>query len=764
MERGAEMIVTKSCPKCGATLPPNAPGGICPTCLMQAGMESVESAGPNTTGQKTVLGTGFVPPDPGELNKHFLQLEILELLGKGGMGAVYKARQPSLDRLVAIKILPRDLGADPAFADRFAREARALARLHHSNIIAIYDFGRADDLFYILMEFVDGLNIRQLMKRGELKPEDALAVVPQICDALQYAHDEGIVHRDIKPENVLISKQGRVKLADFGLAKLIDTAADHTLTGTGQVMGTWHYMAPEQMLGSGSVDHRADIYALGVVFYELLTGQLPVGRFAPPSKQVQVDVRLDEVVLRTLEAEPDRRYQRAGEIKTDIDAISSTLGQRRPDARQSTPPRQRLRTWRHPWMTSPKTMLVAGLGLVPMLILTAVWWFGGQRSTSEITAPQTIRSVAEINPSPPTDDVVENSIGMKLVRIPAGEFQMGSPVSEAGRWPNEATPHKVSVIEPFHLGMYEVTQAEYEQVVGINPSPHVGASLPVGHVRWDEAREFCRKLSELPAERAANRAYRLPHEREWEYACRAGTTSAYHYGDSLSLEQANFNGYDGWGAEAVKLAGSAPGRPVAVGSYSPNAWGLYDMHGNVPEVCEELWEEQNNRVIRGGGWNKDAGRCRSAYRAGDFRIAYTPRIDLVGLRVVMVPHTGALPDVDRMVAEWATQPGVRGTATLVFAGSQQVVRPGETLPTKAFSILALTLDEGDRAGDSVLGRLSRLPEIRQLSLNGQPISDVGLLHLESLKSLRTLTLQNTQVTAAGVEALRRKLPSCQISF
>ncbi|UCG59099.1 MAG: protein kinase, partial [Phycisphaerales bacterium] len=170
----------------------------------------------------------------------------------------------------------------------------------------------------------DGTDLRHVIKAGELSPDEALLIVPQICEALHFAHEEGIVHRDIKPENVLLDKKGRVKIADFGLARLLDRpSAVYTLTHPAQRMGTPHYMAPEQIEHPHEVDHRADIYSLGVVFYEMLTGELPIGRFAPPSQKVQVDVRLDQVVLHTLEKEPERRYQHVSEIKTDVEAISS---------------------------------------------------------------------------------------------------------------------------------------------------------------------------------------------------------------------------------------------------------------------------------------------------------------------------------------------------------------------------------------------------------------------------------------------------------
>lgn len=313
------------CPECGIEIPAHAPAGLCPKCLMRAGFEGQSVVNPAR--QPTVRAPldgfrGFVPPAPEELAPRFPQLEILELIGKGGMGAVYKARQRGLDRLVAVKVLPPEVGGKPEFAERFTREARALARLSHPNIVAVHDFGQTEELYFFVMEYVDGVNLRQVIQAGGLTPKDVLAIVPQVCDALQFAHDEGIVHRDIKPENILIDKKGRVKIADFGLAKLLGIEAiDHRLTATQQVMGTLRYMSPEQMEGSNAVDHRADIYSLGVVFYELLTGELPIGRFAPPSQKVQIDVRLDEVVLRALDKEPERRYQHASDVRTDVDVI-----------------------------------------------------------------------------------------------------------------------------------------------------------------------------------------------------------------------------------------------------------------------------------------------------------------------------------------------------------------------------------------------------------------------------------------------------------
>jgi tRNA A-37 threonylcarbamoyl transferase component Bud32 len=312
------------CPVCAAALPEDSPMGLCPECLLEGALSQPQrvAARSHPNGTAAYEG-GSAAPAVAELASLFPQLQITELIGQGGMGAVYKARQTKLDRTVAIKILPAEWGRDPSFAERFAREARALARLSHPHIVAVHDFGETAGQFYLVMEYVDGVNLRQLLECGRLQPEQALQIVPQICEALQYAHEEGIVHRDIKPENILLDRRGQVKIADFGLAKLMrPSAAEFTLTGTRQVMGTLNYMAPEQRTRPQEVDHRADIYALGVVLYEMLTGQLPLGRFPAPSDAVAVDQRLDEVVFHALEQDPAKRYQRVSEIKMDVESIA----------------------------------------------------------------------------------------------------------------------------------------------------------------------------------------------------------------------------------------------------------------------------------------------------------------------------------------------------------------------------------------------------------------------------------------------------------
>lgn len=357
----------KRCPSCGRELAPDAPEGLCSACVVRMNFESrAESAG--KAGKVEAL-----PLE--EMARFFPEMEVLALLGSGGMGSVYKARQPKLDRLVALKVLVHD-SDNSTFVDRFSREARTLAKLDHPNIVAVHDFGEREGLFYFVMELVDGVTLRELLWEGRMKPEQALSIVPPICEALQFAHESGIVHRDIKPENILVDRAGNVKVADFGIARLGTTAAfEKNLTGEGQVIGTAHYMAPEQVEHPAEVDHRADIYALGVVFYEMLTGELPLGKFPVPSQKVEIDVRLDEVVLRALEKDPGRRYQQASEVNA---AVETTKRPPRRGKAGAAPDRKR---HGFTWLVKPFDRIagwpVLGAGLAA-LAATALfgWRFG----------------------------------------------------------------------------------------------------------------------------------------------------------------------------------------------------------------------------------------------------------------------------------------------------------------------------------------------------------------------------------------------------
>jgi predicted Ser/Thr protein kinase len=338
---GGGSAVQLLCPVCGSPVSGVSPASSAETGTYHpagANQSEAETLAPKTPSNpesseplEVLPAPQFTTPAP-EIPGY----EIVGELGRGGMGMVYKAYQTKLERLVALKILPQETSADSTFAERFTREARSLARLNHANIVAVYDFGQSGTLSYFVMEYVDGVNLRQLMRSGPIAPRETLRIMSQICDALQYAHDEGIVHRDIKPENILRDKRGRVKIADFGIAKLLARkTTDYTLTGPWHVIGTFNYMAPEQIENPLKLDHRADIYSLGVMFYEMLTGGLPMGRFALPSQKTAIDPRIDEIVLKALEKEPERRYQHVHELKSAIDAFLASAASAGGGSRES---------------------------------------------------------------------------------------------------------------------------------------------------------------------------------------------------------------------------------------------------------------------------------------------------------------------------------------------------------------------------------------------------------------------------------------------
>jgi serine/threonine protein kinase len=338
------MDTIRLCRRCHTPLPVETPGGACPEC------------GSSLDGAAFADGAeeALTPPTPAELAPLFPGLEILEVAGHGGMGTIYKARQPQLDRLVALKILSPELGRDPAFALHFSREAQALAKLNHSNIVRVFDFGQAGGFYYFLMEYVDGVTLHALIQQKAIRAEEAQRIVIEICHALQYAHDEGIVHRDIKPSNILLDKKGRVKIADFGLARLKEKRAKDSSAGGHRemFMGTPQYMAPEQVEHPWKVDRRADIYALGVVLYEMLTGALPTGDLEPPSHKARVDPLLDDIVMRALEKAPRRRYANANEFRAAVEEATGFFHNLPGDLPRST--------GRKKWKWLPRFALAAG--------------------------------------------------------------------------------------------------------------------------------------------------------------------------------------------------------------------------------------------------------------------------------------------------------------------------------------------------------------------------------------------------------------------
>lgn len=327
-ETAAAPADEKGCPRCGSPLEGATVDGLCAHCLGGLNFDTLTRIG---EGHDDLV---HAVPSVEELAEFFPQLEMVSLIGRGGMGVVYKARQKSLHRHVALKLLAPERAGDPMFTRRFASEARSLAALNHPHIVGVHDFGEAGGYFYLLMEFVDGVNLRELIRSRRLTPDEALGIITPVCEALQAAHELGIVHRDVKPENLLIGRNGIVKIADFGIARMLDepavegiwqTAPDHPAAHT-LAVGTPDYAAPEQRSSAPS-DHRADIYSLGVVLYEMITGERPgSGAITPPSRRAAVDVRMDDVVLQALRANPDDRFRTVAEFRESFRRVGNSGG------------------------------------------------------------------------------------------------------------------------------------------------------------------------------------------------------------------------------------------------------------------------------------------------------------------------------------------------------------------------------------------------------------------------------------------------------
>ncbi|MBE2285349.1 MAG: SUMF1/EgtB/PvdO family nonheme iron enzyme [Prosthecobacter sp.] len=609
-------------------------------------------------------------PLPEDLGPHFPNYEILRILGRGGMGAVYLARQTSLNRLVAIKILPAELDdGENNFTQRFKNEAQAMAQLSHPGIVAVYDFGQTTSgLLFIVMEYIDGTDVALMVTRqGRLPSAHAMAITAHVCDALAYAHGKGIIHRDIKPSNIMIGNDGVVKVADFGLAKM-SQAASSGLTQSGMVMGTLHFMAPEALMLGSEVDQRADIYAVGVMLYQMLTGKLPQGLFEMPSLQVKgLDPRYDQIVAKALREDRDLRYPDANAMRHDLDAILTqpvVKAEAAPPAAPAAalPPAVQRVMHRPPPRQMPQTPSPrrSGFGVWAAVVIVgglAAWYFLGQtkpqtvatvKSSETPSAPATAK--AETSPAPvapaaspqvaPKDAPFVNSLGMKFVPVPI----TGGPTN--GRrvlfsvWVTrvrdfEAFAKAVSLPVPVNRKSLEAgpdgklswdVRGRYWQSPGFPQTP----DHPVVTVSWEEANAFCDWLTQkergektLPA----NHRYRLPSDHEW--SCAAGIGELENPVAEPAAKHKKVADIFSWGTAWPPPPGSGNFAGIEtseklgdttfltdyrdnypwtspVDAFAPGKFGLHDMSGNVSQWCADLFTAGKGlRVLRGAAWDYD---------------------------------------------------------------------------------------------------------------------------------------------------------------
>lgn len=627
------------------------------------------------------------------------EYRLLGKLGAGGMGVVYKALHTKLDCMVAMKFPRAAEELDRGSAARFLREARLVARLKHTNIVRALDAGESRYGPFLVTEFVEGETLESLVQReGPLPFDECIKLTMQVVAALEYAHSQGVIHRDIKPSNLLIDENGVLQVVDFGLAKrnasnLADKDATHAAeqTARGVFLGTVGYAAPEQLISDEPVDQRADIFALGCVMYFLLTGkaphegslsdrllskqstidsvpQLPVGRTSPGFGKV----------WRRMVAETQAERQSSmAEVQRELDLELQAWQQGK---RSSTPKR------------SHNKFAPIALASLALFAGSVAWWQRANEADSSPNSTAPSRAVAPFDAKRGQQfqqqwadylDVpvrVQNSIGMPFVLIPAGEFEMGlseSPQPESlpppGDWryrepetiEQEQLPrHRVVLTKAYYFGETEVTFSQFRKfidasgyVTEVEKSKGWGKedrgwllregyswrsagqwriedNHPVSNVTWNDGVALCRWLSkhdELGT-------YRLPTEAEWEFACRAGTTTNYFFGD----DPAEFAEY-AWYKENFEVAYQP------VGLKRPNPFGILDIYGNRQEWCQDVFDADfysrsplsdpvcrsgsEERVLRGGTHTDMASFCTSSRR-------WSQAIDFpgaAGIRVICVP-------------------------------------------------------------------------------------------------------------------------------
>ncbi|HIK10445.1 MAG TPA: SUMF1/EgtB/PvdO family nonheme iron enzyme [Oscillatoriaceae cyanobacterium M33_DOE_052] len=539
------------------------------------------------------------------------QYRITKALGQGGFGKTYLAEDTRRrnSQCVVKQFAPdpgmkSNPGALQKATELFNQEAERLIQLEeHSQIPTLYAYfeenlpqvgnNQAIPYQYLVQQYIKGQTLQQELKAGLFSETKIRELLQDLLPVLDFIHQHKVIHRDIKPENIIRrDSDKKLVLIDFGVAK---ANTKTLLTRQGTSVGTSGYAPLEQMM-QGIAYPASDLYSLAVTCIRLLTGCLPNGDGSDKlydalegcwvwrqnlPKSSNVSSELGEILDKLLETIAKNRYQSATEV---LKALITP----------PTPPRPSLSTFQFTTVTVNST---------------------GQVISRTNKEAQYYRQN------------LGNGIFLDMVAIPGGKFQMGE----------DSEQHQVTV-PSFYLAKYPITIAQYQAIMGQNPSHFKGSDLPVENVSWNNAVKFCQKLTQKTGQ-----AYRLPSEAEWEYACRAGTTTPFHFGDTITTDLANY--------------GNNRKQTTPVGTFPPNAWGLYDMHGNVWEWCQDVWHnnynvaptdgsawetggQSNLRVLRGGSWGNDPRYCRSGQRR---RRDWDFGLNLCGFRVAVsrLPVSGS---------------------------------------------------------------------------------------------------------------------------
>jgi len=692
---------------------------------------------------------------------------IIKEIGEGGMSYVFLAEHMSLKSKRAIKMLAPHLTGAPGFKERFLKEGLAQAQLEHNNIVKVVDYFEQNKKTFLVMEYIEGKCLNEIIElKGRLKEHDAIKIAKDVLNALNYAHMQNVVHRDIKPSNIIIASNGKAMLMDFGIAFMV---GDKRLTNTGMNIGTSLYMSPEQITTPQKIDHRVDVYSMGVVLYEMLTGDVPFDgdndyiikdkhvRELPPSirqKFQDISKAMEGIVMKALEKNPDNRFNGCGEFLEFIIALESEIEDHdtggknqlnisnsdvlsdseinsdcddetelidKPDAEklenESSLNQHEITENDNEKSQTKNKKLIPLFTIITVITIFAFVFITfiqdkdknnyetfvqldqkhnnnkynnedlveidqkdsfdepSENSSGKLNTynnesinyeePQNKQiskeidqevfeiklapndneeydnpiTKAEIKQEPSFKSIVVNSLNMEFKHVSNGSFMMGTSTNETGR-DNDEIQHKVLISKDFFMQTKEITQEQFNKVMGYNPSWHsVCSNCPVEKVSWYKVNEFIEILNQKYEEREKGRKYRLPTEAEWEYVCRAKSNTPFYFGFSLSDNHANYGKSDKYGTTTLP-----------VGSYKPNEWGFYDMHGNVSEWCSDWYASYpsgisidpqitlkvkfNRKIVRGGAWNDKETTCRSGNRMRV--VPSTDDANNIGFRLVMM--------------------------------------------------------------------------------------------------------------------------------
>jgi serine/threonine protein kinase len=768
--------------------------------------------GSTATGIEDEPLTFLAPPQrPGSLGRigHY---EVLQVLGRGGFGIVFRAFDEMLQRVVALKVMAPQLAATSPARKRFLREARSSAQVRHENVVQVYEIAE-QPLPYLVMEFIPGETLQQKLDRvGPLDVSEVLQIARQIAEGLAAAHATDLIHRDIKPGNVLLEGgHHKVKITDFGLARAAD---DASISQSGIIAGTPMYMAPEQAKGD-KLDQRADLFSLGSVLYQMVAGRPPfrantavavLKRIAEDKPRAIREIIpeapqwLCDIIAKLHEKNPDDRYQSAREV---ADVLADCEAQLKVNARlkdYSRIPRIRARpTGRGKWVAAAAAVLLPVIALVVTEFAGVTHLFQGRPATSDADgAGSDVQAKAPPLAIAPFDAAqahahqetwaeylgvpVEftNTLGMKFVLIPPGEFTMGSSPEEASsvisqipewarEWVRSETPaQKVQIPQPFYLGTTEVTVGQFERFVAATHYKTQAETNGKGGTRWtgrknetkpeftwrhkDFTRSSLHPVGQLcPADAIAfcrwvqgvdGRSHRLPDEEQWEYACRAGTVTPWSFGTDAAVLK--LHGLSQWN---LNFTGAA------VAQKPPNPFGLFDVHGNFEEMCRC---KDGSYVVRGGSTGHDRWLTRSAIRMS---VGFQDPEGVHGFRVAIVgnlkqeppPPPAAFTDAD--VKRIAALPA----AEQVEEVRQELMRRNPRFDGKVeHKIEDEVVTEFKIVTDNVtdIAPIRVFNALRVLACsatwnNGQ-LADLTPLEGVNLSGLRHLELWNTKVTDAGM--------------